>query len=169
MGSVLKMPTKSKRFDYLRKQYPVFIYEAYHWKIKGQKMYLEFSFQVGKITFNPKSNIKFPKGINLDRLSKKQKDLIENLVFQIGMVEMISYWKATCSPEILIQKYKLSRGQQNWWKKLFYHGLGEFLYLNKIKTNEKDLVQFRFGDEAMANGLLKLEDCLLYTSDAADE
>ena len=150
MGSVLKMPTKSKRFDYLRKQYTVFIYEAHHWKIKGQKMYLEFSFQVGKITFNPKSNIKFPKGINLDRLSKKQKDLIENLVFQIGMVEMISYWKATCSPEILIQAYKLGAAQQRWWKKLFYNGLGEFLYLNKIKTNENDLVKFRFDG---GNGL----------------
>lgn len=139
-----KMPRKDKRFDYLRKTFPVFSYDNHEWKVKGQKIFLSFEFKVGEFTFKPKSNIKFPKGINLSKLSSAKKSLIENLVFNIGMVEMISYWKATCSPIIQINKYQLSKPQQQWWKKLFYHGLGEFLYLNKIDVQEKDLLSFEF-------------------------
>lgn len=138
------MPRKDKRFVYLRKIFPMFSYDKHEWKVKGQKVFLSFKFSVGDFSFNPKSNIKFPKGIDLSKLSSAKKALIENLVFNIGMVEMISYWKATCSPKIRIHKYHLSKAQQNWWRKLFYHGLGEFLYLNKINVNEEDLLSFEF-------------------------
>ncbi len=139
----LKLPARHKRFDFLRKAYPIFSYQKHDWKIKGQKIYLSFEYKVGELSFNPMSSIQFPKGIDLSKLNKGKKVLIENLVFNIGMVEMISYWKATCSPLIELRAYSISKAQQNWWKKLFYNGLGEFLYLNKIAANKQDLLGFR--------------------------
>jgi len=38
--------------------------------------------------------------------------------------------------------------QQNWWKKLYYKGLGEFFYQNEIDCTFTNFVQFSFADEA---------------------
>jgi hypothetical protein len=55
-----------------------------------------------------------------DELSKEQIDI---LVFNIGMIELISYWKATCSPKIIIKPFKLSEKQINFRKKIYFYGL----------------------------------------------
>jgi hypothetical protein len=64
---------------------------------------------------------------------------LDSFIFNVGMVEIISYWKAACSPQIIIKPYKLSEDQILWWKKLYYYGLGEFFYLNSLST---DIVNF---------------------------
>jgi hypothetical protein len=66
---------------------------------------------------------------------------LENILFQIGMVESISYWKAACPPKLVIRGHSLSQKQVNWWKKLYYNGLGEFLYLNGIAVKPEDFIQ----------------------------
>jgi len=103
---------------------------------------MKFYFQCGDIVFKPSSVIKFPKAIALEKMAKSRKAFVDHLVFSIGLIEMVSYWKATCSPEIHVACGHLSKGQQKWWKYLYYHGLGEFFYLNKIDTNEIDFVEF---------------------------
>lgn len=56
----------------------------------------------------------------------------DNLLFQIGLVESISYWKLACPEIIEVQCGYLSPAQQAFWRKLVYKGLGEFIYLNKL-------------------------------------
>jgi hypothetical protein len=58
------------------------------------------------------------------------------LVFSLGMVELISYWKLTCSPYVCIEAGSLTDDQIEWWKKLYYKGLGEFFYTNGIKIDQ---------------------------------
>jgi len=123
------------RFKFLRKEYPVFAYHNFTWTIKGQRLYLKFNYSCGDIKFEPKSNIKFPKPIDVVHLSKSRTKLIDNFVFHIGMIEMVSYWKATCSPTIKVECGTLSKAQIKWWKTLYFHGLGEFFYLNNIKIS----------------------------------
>ena len=36
----------------------------------------------------------------------------------------------------------LNQGEIDWWKRLWFHGLGEFFYRNKIETTINDFVQF---------------------------
>ena len=57
------------------------------------------------------------------------------MVFHIGLIELISYWKCTCSPEVVIKCGYLNKEQIDWWKKLYFYGLGELFYTNNIKTD----------------------------------
>lgn len=140
MKKIKKSLKGMRRFEFLRKEYPVFFYRKFKWTIKGHKLDLNFNFECGDIKFNPSSSIKFPKSIDVSKWAKPRKKLIDNLVFHIGMIEMVSYWKATCSPTIQVACGTLSKAQISWWKKLYYHGLGEFLYLNHIEIDLDALV-----------------------------
>ena len=52
------------------------------------------------------------------------------------MIEALSYWKVTCSPEIKIRVGKLDKNQVKWWKDLIINGMGQFFYENKIDWKE---------------------------------
>jgi hypothetical protein len=54
------------------------------------------------------------------------------------MIELLSYWKATCSPHIYVKTGNLLPTMIPFWKKLYYHGLGEFFYCNQIHTNRTE-------------------------------
>lgn len=105
------------------KSYPVFIYEKYSFKKINKDLEISFVFKAGDIIFNPKVVIK-----NI----KAKKD-ISNLVFNLGMIEMLSYWKSVCSPLILIKCGNLDSYQKKWWSKLIKKGMGQFFYENKLK------------------------------------
>ena len=106
----------------LRKKYPQFIYEGFEVLEVDGNLRISFNFIVSDIRFNPVIN--FP--------NAKWDSKLENLVFNLGLVEMISYWKATCSPEIIIKAGFLDSEQIDWWKDLIKKGLGEFFYKNKL-------------------------------------
>ncbi len=138
-----QMPAKKKRFAFLRKQYPSFCYEEHNWFCKGSNLKVSFKFTSGDIIFQPASTISFPKEFDLSKMTASKKELIDNLVFQIGMIEMISYWKAVCSPLIIVKHRALTKSQSSWWQKLYYQGLGEYLYLNGIEIGQEQLVNFQ--------------------------
>lgn len=124
---------KTKQFDYLRSKYPEFIYKSYTYNVNESSLDIAFKFEIpGLSEFSPRWSIKKPENKILDY------DDIEPLIFHLGMVELISYWKLTCSPRIIINCGYLSYGQVKWWKKLFIRGLGEFFYTNGLA--------FKFGD-----------------------
>lgn len=50
------------------------------------------------------------------------------------MAEVVSYWKTTCSPLVVVKPPFLHPSAVSWWKKLYFCGLGEFFYLNGIVT-----------------------------------
>jgi UDP-N-acetyl-alpha-D-muramoyl-L-alanyl-L-glutamate epimerase len=64
----------------------------------------------------------------------------------VGMMEIPSYWKATCSPIITIAAGALNADQAAWWRKLLLAGLGEFFYRNEIEFWDADFVSIRGAD-----------------------
>jgi hypothetical protein len=104
---------------------------------------MQFFFQTKNLVFSPKMTLMLGK-----YAQKMEKCEMEGLVFNIGLIELVSYWKATCSPQIVIHNYTLDEIQQNWWKKLYYKGLGEFFYQNEIECTLNDFVQFSFADNS---------------------
>lgn len=72
-------------------------------------------------------------------IPKKGKDFqfsfVEDLVFHIGMVEAISYWKCCCPPKMKIYCGYLNEEQMEWFKKLYFHGLGEFFFRNGLQPD----------------------------------
>jgi len=66
---------------------------------------------------------------------------LEKLFFHIGLIEMLSYWKAACSPEIVVRAGTVNHEQIQWWMDLIERGMGEFFYVNQIDFWAADFVR----------------------------
>ena len=110
-------------------KYPEFVYHGYDVTPSKEGIRIVYSFEtVGLTEFHPVWV--FPKdGIDT------QDPVFEEFVFSLGMVELVSYWTAACSPRVRVECGYLSDDQIAWWKKLYYHGLGEFFYTNGVDTD----------------------------------
>ena len=126
----------NEKFLEFRKTYPTFVYDSYDIEEVNDNIVLTFHFEIPELSkFNPRVEIP-KKGINVDI----NDPFFKNLVFHIGMIELVSYFKCTCSPNVIIKAGYLSQGQIEWFKKLYYYGLGEFMYLNHIEVSQDDLM-----------------------------
>ncbi len=141
-----------RKYLELRKDFPVFVFRGFDLE-KGQKTdRLVFRFETnGGYSFNPSWQLDMG-GAGSQTLERDEEKI---LLFHIGMTEMISYWKAFCSPRIVIEPYILSYTQQQWWKKLFLKGLGEFFYTNGIPQPGEELLTFEFSPGAAELPVIK--------------
>lgn len=81
---------------------------------------------------------------------KLDSNLVKNMVFHIGLIELISYWKCACPPNVIIKCGYLEEEQKQWLKKLYFNGLGEFFFTNQIKTNIEDFMNITCEGENIA-------------------
>lgn len=127
-----------------REKYKTFFYEGHEFSVDKNNISVSFHFSLDKqFDFHPEMTVHF----NDDIVSVSEAEL-NVLLFQIGMVELISYWKAACSPEVVIKPFMLSNDQIAWWKKLYFNGLGEFFYLNSISADQDDFMHIRCDADA---------------------
>lgn len=130
---------RQQDFYFFRQQFPFFSFEKIDFYFKNNALYVKFFFNLSDTYFFTPEWI-FPANAfsNTDKLTDIE---LESLLFQLGMVELISYWKCACPEQVIIKPFNLKEEQLNWWKKLYYNGLGEFFYLNGIKTSLIDFMQ----------------------------
>lgn len=120
----------------LRKKHPIFRYRKFEYAFEKESLNISFDFLLEpNIEFKPTLKIKGIKKNNFD------KEILDNLVFNLGMIELVSYYKASCAKEIIIECGSLSLKQKNFWKKLYLKGLGEFFFENKIDFTQKDFLK----------------------------
>ncbi|MDR0368877.1 MAG: hypothetical protein LBH82_07045, partial [Bacteroidales bacterium] len=125
----------------LREKYPVFSYDEYHYRRQGKDLLLSFRFSTGDtLVFTPQSVIKYHPDFEHFFVACPL-TLLDDFVFSIGMIELISYWKCCCCPTIELKTGHLPANAVPFWKKIYYHGLGEFFYCNGIKTCIDDFVK----------------------------
>ncbi|MDP2864127.1 MAG: hypothetical protein Q8N73_00480, partial [bacterium] len=67
--------------------------------------------------------------------------VLNNLIFHLGLIELLSYWKTTCSPEIIIKAGFLNSEQLSFWKDLIIKGMGQFFYENKINFHKPNFIR----------------------------
>lgn len=119
----------------LRKKYPKFIFESFDFKLKPKGLKISFDFKIEPdIKFHPKILIE---GIKQKEVKRVGERALGNLIFNLGLIEILSYWKSTCSPEIEILTGSLTKEQIKWWKNLILKGMGQFFYENKIDFRKK--------------------------------
>ena len=123
-----------KKFNDLRKQYNTFIYDSFSVENTEEEIIIKFKFIIENLTsFEPELRILKN---NLDiKIDDRLIENCKNAAFHMGLIELISYWKATCSPNVIIKAGYINEEQINWFKKLYFYGLGELFYTNGIKTN----------------------------------
>lgn len=125
------------KYDKFRGEYPKFIYKSYKITENEKSVDVEFEFSIPSLAdFRPSWS--FPKTAEI---SVADDPTFEKLVFSLGMAEAVSYWKSVCSPVMLVECGELSAEQAEWWKKLYFNGLGEFFYVNGINADYSDFVK----------------------------
>lgn len=124
-----------EKFLRLRKEYPKFYFHSYKVMKEEDSYEIEYSFSIPSLCeFHP--TIKIYK----ENILYSDEKYIDYLAYQIGLVELVSYWKCTCSPTIVIEAGPLTKEQKEWFLKLYYLGLGEFRYVNGIQCEEQEFL-----------------------------
>lgn len=114
----------------LQKKYPKFVYKGYSWKHENGALAVLFDFEIEPdLKFSPQIVIANVSKLSLEKLGKNK---IDNLAFNLGMAEILTYWKATCAKEILVDCGYLDAAQIRFWRGLFFNGMGQFFYENKL-------------------------------------
>ncbi len=135
------MPRIDRLEDYhrFRQQFPWFAYESFDYEITGDSLNMQFRFNLSDAyRFGARASLLLKPDYHYSQAILHG---LDNLVFQIGMIELISYWKASCSPQLIIHPYQLSQEQSLWWKDLYYNGLGEFFYLNGLNPGDGNFME----------------------------
>jgi hypothetical protein len=142
------------KFNELRGKHPVFTYEKYEISDEKEKLTIKFYFNLGDfVTFTPKWEF-LKKHSDIDY---EQEEIIQKLAFNLGLVELISYWKCACSPNVKIKAGYIDEEQINWWKMQYFLGLGEFFYTNKIDADANHFMNIECDYEPSCSNYFKTE------------
>ncbi len=138
------MPSRQK-WEVLRARHPRFVYESYSLETVGEELQARFHFRI-------EPRIEFAPEITFERIDQRRveaipKAALENLVFHLGLIEMLSYWKASCAPEIVVRAGTLNSEQQAWWTELIHRGMGEYFHVNRIDFQRTEVVRITAGRE----------------------
>lgn len=127
------------KFETFRKEFPYFIYHDYQVTEDEKTITVTYHFEIqGLSSFAP--HWSFPKdGKNPDITGDNA--TLEQLFFSLGMVELVSYWKITCSPHVIVRAGALNDSQIAWWKNLYFNGQGEFFYTNGIEADPDSFME----------------------------
>ena len=135
----MKRTDNQSKFDALREAFSTFTFERQMVKRENGALSLAFDFNLDdRYHFRPTLEIPARPFFDWDGIPEEQ---LEALAFQIGMTELVSYWKVACPKKVVVKPFVLTEKQKAFWKKLYYNGLGEFLYLNSITVSEAGLME----------------------------
>ena len=157
------MARSRRQEDFLRfrDQFPVLIFENQEYDLSSRGLEIRYTFNLSdRHYFHPRISIPWNACF---RQPEALASGLDNIVFNLGMIELISYWKCACPPRVMVRPFTLDAEQVAWWKKLFYNGLGEFFYLNSIQVTETDFMELAGtpGSPSMIPGSFFLDDSVI--------
>ncbi len=117
----------------LRDKHPRLVYQQYEITEASGSLTIRFHFLL-------EPDVRFISELTIPTNSAVDRTFIEPFVFSLGMVEAISYWKAACPPELVVEAGNVTPDQIAWWHDLFLNGLGEFFYKNNIDFTKPDFL-----------------------------
>lgn len=147
-----------QKYNLFRETYPEFCYEGYSLETAGDALSITYHFRVpGLAAFAPSWTIPLPEGADL------ADGAVRRLIFSLGLVELVSYWKIACPPKVKILCGTISAEQADWWKEQYKEGLGEFFYRNGIPVTPDFMEIESEGEDftAPAAGRETLSGCII--------
>lgn len=129
----------------LREKYLNFYYHSFQIETRKSEIQIIYDLEIeGLSHFHPTFTL--PKPQDKDITGTK---LFRTAAFSLGMVELISYWKISCPPHVFVECGSLDDTQKQWWKKLYFNGLGEFFYKNGIAADPDTFMDLQGGSQAV--------------------
>lgn len=132
------------KFELFREKYPKIVYRDYEILNEDGNMKIVYHFEIPNLCVFKPSLLISKNSIKNENIDS---NLLNSIVFRIGLIELISYYKCVCPKTIEIEAGYIDEYEQKWYRKLFYNGLGEFLHINKIDVSEDDLFSFIVNKE----------------------
>lgn len=120
----------------LREKYSSFIFEDFTINNSDNGLEVLYTYKINDFIFKPTIFIQKENITNPNINSK----FLEYLVFNFGIINAINYYKLTCSKNFIINCGFLDEQQKSFFKKLFYNGLGELLYRNRLNISYDDFM-----------------------------
>lgn len=137
--------------EQLRIKHPRFVYKRFTVEATGASLTVRYDFLLEPdISFHPTVTIPIPTGVD--------PTLATPFLFRLGIVEAMSYWKAACPKEFLIEAGYLSPSELRFWHELLIHGLGELFYQNAIDFTKTDFVTLQATGETVPFSPLSSEE-----------
>jgi len=124
------------------------IFEFTSYKFKPEKKQIFFNY---KTEFKNSEPILFTEMIELQGspdFNNMPKGLLTKMFEGLHLVLGVSYYKLHCA-SIVRHKYKLAKGEADFWNSVYHKGLGEFFYRNKL--NPQISPKFSFARKARPN------------------
>ncbi len=143
-----------KNFTDLRAQYSKFSFDEINIIESDNILHISYIYKihVNKEAENSENleDLNFTHSIIINKKTSENlpAEDISAAIFYLGVAEIVNYWKISCAKIIEINTGYLDTYQKDWFKNLFYNGLGEFMYVNNIVVSEKDFFEFRNADGA---------------------
>lgn len=117
------------------KKYNTFIFDRFEIEKETDNIKIKFYYEIKDLR-------KFTHKLTIPvSVASTDEEYLKNLVFNIGMLELVSYYKATLADKIIVNCGSLTEDQISFFKKVYYYGLGEFMYLNSIKRDYDTFVK----------------------------
>jgi hypothetical protein len=130
------------RYRDLRKSHRRFHYHNYRYHLENDELVVLFDFRIDdRYWFRPSLTVDLKQSEILHK--SPSPPILDNLVFHIGMIELISYWKCCCPPIVDIHCGKLPPSATEWWKDVYFKGMGEFFHTNGIETGAGQFMEIR--------------------------
>lgn len=128
----------NSKFNELRDKYLEIIYRKYDISYDEEYIIIKYTFEIPNLkVFEPTISI-LKKDICNNNIDN---NLLNSMVFRIGLIELISYYKCVCPKNIVLEAGYLEEDEKEWFKKLYLNGLSEFFYVNNIKV-DNDIFEF---------------------------
>ena len=161
------MSVNTKTFSNLRAQYSSFSFDEIKVVESDNIFYVSYFYTLHANKKNDETvedinfthSLVFPNNKN----ANVRKDDLSAAIFYLGVIEIVNYWKIACPKVIEIKTGFLDDFQKEWFKNIFYNGLGEFMYINNIVVSEEDFFEFRCseGELSPVSSIELSEDILL--------
>lgn len=141
------------KLAHLRDAHPSINYNAFSWQItpdQGLDIYYEYRLEKG-VRFSHRVNFAQLPPRTLEKLKLRDSDCLaalDQFAFQLGIIELFSYWKLTCCQLIKISARPLPSPTLQFWQKLLIRGMGEYFYVNQIDFTASDFVRWEITDAA---------------------
>ena len=88
------------KYDSFRRTFPEFVYENYSYDVQPDGLHIVFTFRIGDdICFHPTAMVASRRFLQFDQPA----EVLDRLVFNIGMIELVSYWKCYCPPRVRVE------------------------------------------------------------------
>ena len=113
----------------IREKYPEFIFESYNIERTATNLHVSYVYTLGEHRFEPFFDIPFS-SIRNEFINE---EFLDTLCFNFGIMNAINYYKLSLAPTFTIKCGELDDTQKAFFKKLFFNGLGELMFVNNLQ------------------------------------